>query len=652
MSDRFSSVVFSVALLIAISSATIAQVDDFDAGSSVTEVPGISDYIQSMDSVDYPFEQIIEVSEAEMLSLPTAELSEMVSRSGWTPHIRFLSLPPTVYFEGERLFFAHDGLSDISFFPIETIAGFDIRSPLFGVQNGGRALSPEIDISILEKPFEYDYTKTTAHWGEDSRQSISGIFIKRLGKKNGIGISGAELKCKNHRGEGDFKNRDYSAVAWAGYGGLEFRFFGFRHEGNEDPIRPIMPDGSTPIPGSLDDDSRLIHGKLRYRLPGADLSLKFTHQDYIREDDGNPYYNNTPSHDVLNVDAGTISAKIKRIWFADLDLSAGARSFDLDHDIFGEEAYNDYFGSAQIEIPFVNSMAAMLGCRAELDIFDEARISPTIGLKGTADENLYFFVNGYRYDRSPTISEFRPPSRWDVYPYADSLEGSIDLEPGIFDIHPVDSMWVSEILGAEGGFYWSNPNGLHASISAQYTKTADPFYWTFAIDTSAEDTLRVSWITSGFGDELQKIPIQVNLEYEPDTLFKFGILYGYNYIDSRANAKLYGVPEHRILAFTEETREYFDGDGSLFFRLEGEGLFGLKDFSSDDNLDPVGIFRADIRLTYFTFSLFASAEYAMTKKDGSWENDDYVLEPSWTTQGYGLPKWTWRAGLDWVFLDR
>ena len=179
MSNRFGSVMFFV-LLIAISSATIAQVDDFDSGSLVTEVTGRSDYIQSMDSVDLPFEQIVEVREAAIKSLPTAELSGMVSRSGWTPHIRFLSLPPTVYFEGERLFFAHDGLSDISFFPIETMAGFDIRSPIFGVQNGGGALSNGIDISVLEKPFESDYTKATAHWGENGRQRVSVAFIKKL----------------------------------------------------------------------------------------------------------------------------------------------------------------------------------------------------------------------------------------------------------------------------------------------------------------------------------------------------------------------------------------------------------------------------------------------------------------------------------------
>jgi len=651
MSNRFGSVMFFV-LFSAIFSVAIAQIDDLDAGSSVSEIPSLRNNIPATDSVDYPFEQIVEVREAAIKSLPTAELSEMVSRSGWTPHIRFLSLPPTVYFEGERLFFAHDGLSDISFFPIETMAGFDIRSPIFGVQNGGSALSNGIDISVLEKPFESDYTKAAAHWGENGRQRVSVAFIKKLGTKYGFGMSGAELKCQNHRGEGDFRNRDFSAIAWAEYSGFHFRFFGFQHEGKEDPIRPIMPDGSTPIPGHIEDNSRLINGKIGYKLPDGNISVKFTHQDYIREDDGNPYVDNIPLHDALNVDAGTISARFGRVWFADLDLSAGARSFDLDHDIFGEEAYNDYFGSANIEIPFVNSMVALLGCRVEWDIFDKARISPTLGLKGTADEDLYFFVNGFRYDRSPTISEFRPPSRWDFYPYADSLEDSINLEPGIFDVHPVDSMWVSEVFGAEGGFYWSNPNGLHASISAQYTKTADPFYWTFAIDTSAEDTLRVSWIPTGFGDELQRIPLQINLEYEPDTLFKFGILYGYNYTDSRADAKLYGIPEHRILAFSEETREYFDGDGSLFFRLEGEGLFGLNDFSSGDKLDPVGIFRSEIRLTYFTFSLLASAEYAMTKKDGGWENDDYVLEPSWTTHGYGLPKWTWRAGLDWVFLDR
>ncbi|MCK5834028.1 Plug domain-containing protein [bacterium] len=646
------SYIFKYSAILCLCFCSIAQMNGVEQGSGNIPVLGIARVSEVADSIleiDKEYTLIRKIDGQELKHFPSSDLPEIISRQGLASSVRFLSFSPSFYLDGEELFFTADGAVDFYALPLEAISSIRINSPAYGALHGGSSLYSSVDFTLPIGPLSSDYTRLSAHWGADKRQRLSGLFLKKLGNAAAFGVSGAEFNGDNIQSEGDFNNRDFSAIAWGEYSGFRLSAFGARMERDTEIPRPNLTGLKNESP-HLDSDRLIVHTKLEYGLPKAEFALKYTHQDEKRQYNGDPsdtsdsYY----TENTFFVDGARLDLNYTGIKRLDLNIGAGTRVFTTNH-----RPKNDYNASILAELAISRNTSALLSYRVNRNFIAEFEHSPSLAIIARVDKNSIIRLNCYYKEGLINLTARLRGDEYDRF----LVSGDGEYSDTINFVRSTEGRRDEKTLGAELEWQYSIPLGMAIKLRASYMDLENPGLWTF-IEYSP---YYVSW---GSVDEIEKtvlIPLEAEFKYAPDSLLEFGITYNYNYYitDSFSNDNdftekgpfmIYGVPEHRIIAHIQEAREYWEGHAVLLLRLEGEALFGLKNMEGNE-IDPCAKFRTELRLDYNGFSVFAYGKYALTDKDDGWENAIYGLDYFLDGSFYELPKWSWRAGVEWFFLD-
>jgi len=571
-------------------------------------------------------------------------MAEIITRNGFSAPVKFLSFTPSFYLNGEELFFTCDGALDFNILPLEIIRDLHVESPLFSTSRGGGILHRSINFALPETTLHQDFTRLSAHFGTEGRQRYSLVFLKRLGSFGAFGASASQMKGDNPLADSEFAEDTYSAIAWAKWRNFKLSMFGLRNETKSDISSPSLA-GWPSSTSRLQSDARLIDGALSYSLSTLKLALRYNHQDEKRRHYGFSANEDYYRRNLFNMDKGSFTAKFVGLKSAEIDILAGARNWTFERHAEPNEIWWDYYGTVSADIRLSSDLSAFLSYRAEIDKDENLNHSPALGLRTNSGDYSTFIVNCfYREGSLPLQDIIRPTETRLLLSPEDSPRDSI-----IFRKTVTRSGQIEKTLGAEGTWIYALPTGMKIEFRAGYTSSENPAIWSFERDSVSENLQIVEWKQMGNGDRLTMIPLRASFKYRPDELFEVFAEYQYNRIETDSSA-VFGVPKHRAMAYAQEARKYWDGTGKLTMRLEGEAIFGLKNADGGD-IDPTAIARAELRFDYLTFTIFTFGEYAFAKTGDGWKAGEYYLDTFPGGGFYPLPKWSLRAGIEWVFID-
>lgn len=567
----------------------------------------------------------------------TSTLPEILSRRGFSSLSRFSSFSPSFYLDGEEIFFSRFGSADFSPLPLEMINSVDFNLPLFSAGLGGEPLFASADFAASDSNISSDYTRISAHWGINRRQRLSGVMLKRLGRIGWIGLTSSETKGDNPLYSGDFKDFDYSPIAYLKYGRFDFAGLAVRTEKTANIESPggIFEESSS----KLESNRRIVDGKIGYSQPNTRLELRFDHQDEVRR-----YRGSTDSLGFDNsfyIDGVSLKTDFSGFKFVNLDMSLGSRAFKLDKNSATSEFWRDYRGSVSADISISKVFSALLAFRGEKDILGDTGYSFGGGMRISTGNNLLRANAIYSDALAPLQNYLSPFEGDDFLTEGESPETIHFRRLALEGVHRVKN------TGAELSWSYNLPTGLSLDLRGGYYISENPSLWVLRETTP----LTVEWAVQNYNERLVVIPASAEFRYSPDNSFEISCKYSFSTVDSDSGSAVLGMPEHRVLLHLQEGREYLDNLARLTLGLEGEAILGLRDFTGNE-IDPYAFIRAEARFDYLSFSLFAFGEFLLVQSGETWENLDYSPDRFlYGTSLSAIPSWSIRGGLEWFFID-
>jgi len=604
------------------------------------------------------------VTQKDFRAMPTASLPEVVGVAtsghiathgiGQSPSLfvqGFGSDRNLILLDGEPLQFPQLGLYDLSCFPTDAVSSAELITGGASAFYGSGPIGGALDLMFDDKPPKRDYTRVSGDWGSFDRRRLSGVFKKRYSNRIGFGVTAGELRGNLHRGDGSAWNQDFSTTVWLGYENLDFRFFGSRHDGDNNTISPIDTLGNTPEPGTQEDDTRIINAKLIYRTSIADISLNYNYQDYAQVYTEPADYGGMVSEHEAQVDGGKLSAQFAENVIGDIEIAATYHKYKTKSTDSGDHSLEDYGGRLALERRLPYNISALAVVRADRDIQSQTHISPMFALKVPLGEGLEMFGSARMAYNAPTVNQLYwhtirtysdsfqiDDTTWMQYNSYSVMEGNPDLE-------------TEKSIGGELGLTHRQGNYFRLDIKGFYQKAEEMIQWDW--EFILPDTLYYYAVNLA---EATVWGVTADFSYSPDTLLRIGA--SYTYTDAQGKTELNDtlkplakVPKQQFTVFAEEPKFFMDNQLSLLMRFEAQGIFGIPDYSYEDYLDPVVILRGRMQVKFVTLSVFGMYEYALTQTEDGWKNEPYSLSPGYKTAGYLLPESQWRIGAEWEFFD-